>query len=138
MGLVAEDPGMAQPTVYIVDDHEAFRAAARQMLSRSGYAVVGETDAGRPAVAAVEQLQPDVVLVDVQLPDIDGFEVARRLGASPEIVGAPAIVLVSTRDATDYGGRIRASGALGFITKSRLTGDTLAALLRGSSEVDQR
>lgn len=130
-------PCMTQPSIVIVDDHDAFRAAARQMLSRSGFAVIGEADGGHSAVTAVERLQPDVVLLDIQLPDIDGFEVVRRLAASPAIRDVPAIVLLSTRHAADYGGRIRASGALGFITKSRLTGDTLAALLRGSTEVDR-
>jgi len=122
---------MAQPTFLIVDDHEAFRAAVRGLLGRRGFPVVGESATGLGAIEAADRLRPDVVLLDVQLPDIDGFETARVLLATP---APPAVVLVSTREAADYGARIRASGALGFITKSRLSGDTLSALLRGSTE----
>ena len=75
------------------------------------------------------ELTPDVVLLDVQLPDITGFEVIRRVHSEP---GAPAIVLISSRDACDYGNRIGRSGALGFISKSDLTARTLRAVLEGS------
>ena len=129
--LGPDDAGMAQPTILIVDDHDAFRAAARGLLSRRGFCVVGESATGQEAVEAASRLRPDVLLLDVQLPDIDGFEVARAVLAMP---APPAVVLVSTRDARDFGGRIRASGALGFITKSRLSGDTLSALLQGATE----
>ena len=125
---------MPQMSVLIVDDHSGFRAAARALLVSLGFTVVGESEGGGAAVEAAAQLRPDLVLLDVQLPDIDGFEVTRRLAASAT---APAVVLVSTRAAVDYGSRIRASGALGLITKSRLSGDTLSALLRESTEVDQ-
>ncbi|HEX7223512.1 MAG TPA: response regulator transcription factor [Candidatus Limnocylindrales bacterium] len=122
---------MAKPTFLIVDDHDAFRAAARGLLLRRGFLVVGESATGLAGIEAASRLRPDVVLLDVQLPDIDGFETARVLLATP---APPAVVLISTRDAADYGARIRASGVLGFITKSRLSGDTLSALLRGSTE----
>jgi DNA-binding NarL/FixJ family response regulator len=115
-------------TVLIVDDHPGFRSFARSLLESEGYTVTGEAEDGRSALAAVAESQPDVVLLDVQLPDMDGFEVARRLRES---VDPPPIVLTSTRDAADYGARIRSSGARGFIPKSELSGSALEALLEG-------
>lgn len=122
---------MARPSVLIVDDHAAFRALARTVLARSGFDVVAEAADGEDALLAAARIQPQVVVLDVQLPGINGFEVARRLldGARP-----PAVVLVSTAEATDYGRRIGESGAIGFITKSKLSGDTLHAILRGETE----
>jgi DNA-binding NarL/FixJ family response regulator len=115
-------------TVLIVDDHPSFRASARRMLEADGYAVVGEAESGGAAVAAVQRLRPDLVLLDVQLPDIDGFEVARRLlDANGRI---PQIVLTSSHDPADLGEAIGVSGARGFIPKGELTGTALAALLR--------
>ena len=119
---------MHRPSVLIVDDHAAFRAVARDMLTRSGFDVVGEAEDGQAAIKAMAQVHPSVVVLDVRLPDLDGFEVARRLLAQPQ---PPAVVLVSTTEAADYRRKIRDSGALGFITKSSLSGDTLHAILRG-------
>jgi DNA-binding NarL/FixJ family response regulator len=114
-------------TVLIVDDHPSFRASARRMLEADGYEVVGEVKDGGGALAAVEHLLPELVLLDVRLPDVDGFEVARRiLDADGD---APQIVLVSSHDSTDLGEAIGASGACGFIPKGELTGAALAALL---------
>ena len=67
-------------TVLIVDDHPSFRASARTLLEAEGYDVVGEAENGESAVAAALRLRPDLVLLDVQLPDIDGFEVADQIG----------------------------------------------------------
>src|SRR4051812_11577948 len=75
----ARESLLVTKTVLIVDDHPSFRASARRMLEADGYYVVGELDNGDGVVAAVEQLNPEVVLLDVHLPDIDGFEVTRRL-----------------------------------------------------------
>lgn len=122
---------MSQRTVLIVDDHDGFRAVARDVLTSHGFEVVGEAAHGWGALTAADELAPAIVLLDVRLPDLDGFEVARRLLASPH---APAVVLVSTREAADYGGRIRDSGALGFITKSRLSADTLLGILQTQRE----
>src|SRR5438105_2788065 len=83
----------APVTVLIVDDHPSFRATARALLQAEGFDVVGEAEDGASALALVAELRPDVVLLDVQLPDLDGFEVAQRLGAD-----GPAVVLVSSRD----------------------------------------
>jgi two-component system response regulator EvgA len=113
-------------SVLIVDDHPSFRLSARRMLEADGYSVVGEAENGAAAIAAVRELSPDLVLLDVQLPDIDGFEVAARLRAA----GArPAIVLTSTRESSDFGEEIATSHAHGFVTKGELSGEALAALI---------
>jgi DNA-binding NarL/FixJ family response regulator len=113
-------------TVLIVDDHPSFRATARALLEAEGFSVVDEAADGAEALAKTKELRPDLVLLDVQLPDIDGFEVARRL---LENGFAPAIVLVSSRDAADYGELVDACGARGFVPKGELTGAALRALL---------
>jgi len=111
--------------VLIVDDHKPFRAVARELLESAGYVVAGEAADAAEALAAVAAESPDAVLLDVQLPDSDGFAVARALAAA----GGPAVVLTSSRDADDYGRRVESSGARGFIPKSKLSVATLAALL---------
>ena len=114
------------PTVLIVDDHPSFRSLARALLEAEGFAVVGEAEDGATAIAAVEALRPAVVLLDVQLPDLDGFEVAERLASRAD---APAVVLVSTRTAAAYGVRLETTSARGFISKTSLSGAALAALV---------
>jgi DNA-binding NarL/FixJ family response regulator len=112
------------PRVLIVDDHARFRALARRTLQADGYEVVGEAPNGAGAVAAVAQLRPDLVLLDVGLPDISGLELARELTAGD----GPDVVLVSTRDAEDYAQLARNHGALGFLPKAELSGEALRAL----------
>jgi len=114
-------------TVLIVDDHAGFRARARELLETEGYEVVGEADDGGSALRASRRLGPDIVLLDVQLPDLDGFEVAGRLTSNGE---GPAVVLVSSRDGSDFGSLVRDCGARGFIPKAELSGPRLAELLR--------
>jgi len=113
------------PRVLIVDDHARFRALARRTLQADGYEVVGEAPDGAGAVAAVAELRPDLVLVDVGLPDVSGLDLARELAAGD----GPDVVLVSTRDAEDYEQLARHHGALGFLPKAELSGDALRALL---------
>jgi DNA-binding NarL/FixJ family response regulator len=113
-------------TVLIVDDHPSFRASARTLLEAEGYDVVGEAANGAQAVAAVEALHPDLVLLDVQLPDFDGFQVAERLR---KLADPPAVVLTSSRDGADYGRCIGECGARGFVPKADLSGAAIAALL---------
>jgi DNA-binding NarL/FixJ family response regulator len=113
-------------TVLIVDDHAGFRTQARALLERAGYEVVGEADDGRSGLEAVGRLRPDLVLLDVQLPDLMGFDVARRI---IERADPPTVILVSSRDASDYGGSIDSSGARGFISKTELSAGAVAALL---------
>lgn len=114
------------PTVVIVDDHADFREAAAALLEAEGFTVIGEAADGRAAIDAVEQLHPEVVLLDVQLPDLDGFDVSERLAACRE---PPAVVLVSSREKEAYGSRLRAVDVRGFISKRELSGPALAALL---------
>jgi DNA-binding NarL/FixJ family response regulator len=114
------------PTVLIVDDHAGFRSLARALLDAEGFAVVGEAEDGATAIAAVEALRPAVVLLDIQLPDLDGFEVAERISLLSD---APAVVLVSTRSAGAYGPRLETAAARGFIPKTSLSGAALAALV---------
>src|SRR5881409_571035 len=102
-------------TVLIVDDHPSFRASARYMLEADGYEVVGEVADGTSAIEAVRELQPDVVLLDIRLPDVDGFQVAARLAADG---AASAVILTSSRDRSDFGPKIDAGPAHGFIAKS--------------------
>jgi DNA-binding NarL/FixJ family response regulator len=111
------------PTVVIVDDHADFRSQATELLEAAGYEVVGSCSDGRSALDAIAALCPDVVLLDVQLPDIDGFGVLAQIDA---LADGPTVVLISTREAADYGGRVGRSGAAGFITKAELSGHALA------------
>ena len=120
------DDQEVRPTVLIVDDHEAFRESASALLGAEGFAVVGEAADGGAAIAACERLRPDVVLLDIQLPDVDGFTVAERLAAVRE---PPTVVLISSREAEAYGPRLDAAAARGFISKRELSGTALAALI---------
>jgi DNA-binding NarL/FixJ family response regulator len=111
-------------TVLIVDDHAAFRSAARALLQAGGFDVVGEAADGAAAIAAVVELRPQIVLIDVQLPDVDGFAVAERVA---EDGAAPAIVLTSSRSVASLRWRLATNSAWRFIPKSELSGEALAA-----------
>ena len=115
-------------SVLIVDDHPSFRASVRRVLEADGFNVVGEAADGREAIAAAQRLKPDLVLLNVQLPDLDGFEVAARLAASDL---DSVVVLTSTRAAAEYAPLLTASPARAFIPKAELSGAVLADLLSG-------
>jgi DNA-binding NarL/FixJ family response regulator len=109
--------------VLICDDQEAFRAAAREVVNATkGFEVVGEAETGEDSVAAAGRLHPDLVLMDVQLPGIDGIEASRRIKAAhPEV----AVLLLSTYDPEDFAARIAGSGAIEFIPKATFGPDRL-------------
>jgi DNA-binding NarL/FixJ family response regulator len=113
-------------TVLIVDDHPSFRALARTVLQAEGFDVVGEAVDGASALTEAERLRPELVLLDAQLPDTDGFAVAAALTRDG---AGPAVVLTSSRDAADFGPLITESGALGFVPKAELSAAALAAFL---------
>jgi DNA-binding NarL/FixJ family response regulator len=113
-------------TVLIVDDHPTFRASARLLLESEGFEVVGEAADGAEAVRAAASLRPEIVLLDIQLPDLDGLAVAEQLAA---VSDGPAVVLISSRDAASYGPRLQATPARGFIPKRGLSGEALAAVV---------
>ena len=113
-------------SVLIVDDNASFRASARRLLGAEGFDVIGEVRDGHSAISVAQELQPDIILLDVQLPDLDGFEVAERLAARGS---RAAIVLTSSRNAADYGPLLARAPARGFVPKADLSGAALSALL---------
>jgi DNA-binding NarL/FixJ family response regulator len=115
-----------RPRVLIVDDHAAFRESASALLGAEGFEVVGEAADGETAIAEVERLRPEIVLVDIQLPGLDGFGVADRLAGIAE---APAVILISSRDARTYGSRVEEAPVRGFLAKRSLSGAALAGLV---------
>lgn len=115
------------PTALIVDDHPSFRASARAVLEAEGFDIVGELEDGASVRAAVLALDPDVVLLDVQLPDMSGFDVCAELEDCDGRTGQ--VILVSSRDLSDYGELVDTSCACGFVPKGELSGDLITALL---------
>lgn len=114
-------------SVLIVDDHEPFRRSIRMLLEVEGFDVVGEAEDGASALELAKRLRPQLVLLDVALPDTNGFEVAKQL------VGGPSkVVLTSSRAQRDLGRRVVSSGAVGFVPKDQLSGEALVTLLERS------
>jgi len=112
--------------VLIVDDHAGFRRGAARALAAEGWSVVGEAEDGEAGLRAAESCDPDVVLLDVGLPDVSGIEVSRQLHErAPEL----AVVVISTHEREDYGELALASGARGFLSKLDLSGKALEALV---------
>ncbi len=112
--------------VLIVDDHQAFRSLARDLLQLAGFEVVGEAADGQAALLASDRLRPSIVLLDIQLPDTDGFAVAAQLAEQDQ---PPAVVLTSSREANAYRRRLAATPARGFIPKAELSAAALIAVL---------
>jgi DNA-binding NarL/FixJ family response regulator len=129
-GLRGASIGAVPIRVLIVDDHAPFRSLARQLLTVDGFDVVGEASDAAGALRAARDLRPDVVLLDVGLPDVDGFGVAEALARTSS---TPRVVLVSSRARDDYGRRVADMAAHGFIAdfiaKAELSGDTLRLAL---------
>ncbi len=123
--LACDDRGVGV-SVLIVDDHEEFRRSARALLEADGYSVVGEARDGDEAIAEAERLRPGIVLLDIQLPGIDGFAVAERLASWAH---PPTVVLISSRDARSYGPRLARAPARGFVSKADLSGEALSSLM---------
>jgi CheY-like chemotaxis protein len=116
--------------ILIVDDHDAFRALARAMLEDAGF-TVAEAASGAEVAHMARSVLPSLVLLDIQLPDVDGFEVARQLATWPD---GPVVVLTSARQASDYGGRIAACPVAGFLPKDQLSGAALRTFLPGRAK----
>jgi DNA-binding NarL/FixJ family response regulator len=112
-------------TVLIVDDHVGFRSMARRMLEAGGWDVIGEAGTAAEAVVEAQRLHPDVVLLDLNLPDASGLSVVGRLSC------ARAVVLTSTHEEDELHELACDSGARGFVPKSLLSGETLSAALGG-------
>ena len=113
-------------TILLVDDHAGFRRSVRALLDAEGFEVIGEAGTGADALAKADSLRPQLVLLDIQLPDQDGFVVAERLAAT---IYAPEVILISSRDAREYGGRVEQAQARGFLTKTLLSGAAIRQLL---------
>jgi DNA-binding NarL/FixJ family response regulator len=114
-------------TCLIVDDNSLFLDGAADLLGRQGIDVVGIAATGAQAIRLVEELRPDVALVDVDLGDEDGFELAERL---TNLAGAaPKVILISTHAEDDLAPLIRTSPALGFVPKMRLSAEAILDLL---------
>jgi DNA-binding NarL/FixJ family response regulator len=113
-------------SVVLVDDHPSFRRSARRLLTSAGYNVLGEAATGAEAVAVAKALDPDLVLLDVLLPDCTGFDIVDQLVTAS---GRPLVVLVSSRSEWEFAGRLAASSAHAFITKSDLSPEALARVI---------
>jgi DNA-binding NarL/FixJ family response regulator len=116
-------------TILIVDDHAAFRLHARALLEADGFSVVGEAADGASGLREARSLRPDLVLLDIGLPDIEGFAVAHELALDGT---PPSVVLTSSRHASEYGRRLETSPVLGFIVKEELSGSAIRALADGT------
>ena len=124
-GDVRQDGGVRR-SVLVVDDHVEFRTSVRNLLAADGFDVIGEAGSGVAALEAVGRLAPDIVLLDIRLPGIDGIEVAETIAL---LLEPPQVVLVSSRDREVFGRRLAHAPVRGFLAKSELSGAALRTLL---------
>lgn len=113
-------------TVLVIDDNRAFREAVRQLLKRGGFAVIAEAENGYDGIQQAAAHRPDIAVVDVQLPDIDGFEVAEQIGGLNLSI---QVILTSSLDGADFGALVTESLAAGFVPKAELSSSAIEALL---------
>jgi DNA-binding NarL/FixJ family response regulator len=118
---------VVQPRLLIVDDSPAFLEAAQAVLENEGMTVVGVASSSHEALERIRDLRPDVALVDIDLGNESGFDVARRLAAGVD--PAPSVIIISSHDGDDFEDLLQASPALGFVSKSSLSGDAIRAVL---------
>lgn len=112
------------PRLLIVDDHAGFRSVARALLQADGFDVVGEAADGAEALVEAARVEPDLVLLDIHLPGLDGFAVSDQLAA---LRRPPKVVLTSSRPISDLRARLSRSAAVAFLPKDELSGQSLAA-----------
>ncbi len=110
----------------VVDDHAGFREMARALAVSGGLEVVAEAADGATALTLCQQHHPDLVLLDIGLPDLDGFDVRRRI---LEGVDPPVVLLTSSRDAAAYGARLVGPEPIAFVPKDELSVAALVDLL---------
>lgn len=115
----------------IVDDNPQFLAVARELLNREGFAVVGVAATGAEALERADELRPEVTLVDIDLGEESGFDVAQRLSAATD--GSSRVILISTYTETDFADLIAASPAVGFLSKSDLSASAISVILERAS-----
>jgi DNA-binding NarL/FixJ family response regulator len=115
----------------IVDDNPQFLEVARELLDREGIAVVGVASTGAEALERADELRPEVMLVDIDLGDESGFDVAQRLAAAAD--GGARVILISTYAETDFADLIAASPAVGFLSKSDLSASAISGILESTS-----
>jgi DNA-binding NarL/FixJ family response regulator len=113
-------------SIVIVDDHAGFRSCARRMLEGEGFRVIGEAADGGAALARARELKPELMLIDVCLPDIDGFELAAQLQA---LDPRPTVILTSSRDCAELESLTAGGCACGVVPKDELSGAVLERLL---------
>ncbi len=126
---ITDDVRVAARLLLIVEDHAQFASFVAQLLEGEEFQVIGVSASGEDALARIHALSPECVLLDVQLPGLDGFAVAQRLAEGPS---PPAVVLTSTREAADFGTRLATAPIAGFVSKQDLSVAALVAALAGS------
>ncbi|HZO59593.1 MAG TPA: response regulator transcription factor [Solirubrobacterales bacterium] len=114
-------------SILIVDDHPGFRAQARRLLESEGYLVIGEAGDCTTGLEAARALQPQLALVDVYLPDGDGFDLTSRIAL---LTDPPTVILISSRDGAEFERCASESGARGFVPKAELSREAIEGVLQ--------